>query len=125
MSHDAVRASPVAFCLRPGELERSAEEIRGHEQRLAASHAEREELGALKRYERARLDERIARQKEVLRRARASYDQLADETVGWALAAADDQCSHNSTVSPAGTTARTSTIPAAANASAREALSSA
>lgn len=61
------------------ELERAAEEIRGHEQRLAASRAQRDELGALKRSERARLEERIVRQDEVLQRALASYGQLAGE----------------------------------------------
>jgi hypothetical protein len=61
------------------ELQRRAKEIAGHEARLAASRAEREALGALRRTERARLDERITRQDQALTRTRADYDELADE----------------------------------------------
>ena len=52
------------------ELERHAEEIRGHEARLAASRNEREALGPLRRSARATLNERIARQEQVLARQR-------------------------------------------------------
>lgn len=61
------------------ELQRRAEEIRGHEARLAASRAAREAMGVLRRCERARLDERIARHDAVLARARVDYGELADE----------------------------------------------
>lgn len=61
------------------ELQRRAEEIRGHEARLAASRAAREAMGVLRRSERARLDERIARHDAVLARARVDYGELADE----------------------------------------------
>lgn len=53
------------------ELERHAEEIRGHEARLAASRNEREVFGPLWRSARATLNERIARQEQVLARGSA------------------------------------------------------
>jgi len=61
------------------ELNRHAEEIRGHETRLGASRNEREALGPLRRSARATLNERITRQEQVLAGARASYGRLADE----------------------------------------------
>ncbi len=64
---------------RTADLQRGAEEIRRHEQRLTASRAERETLGTLQRSKRSRLDERIARQEEVTARAQASYDTLSEQ----------------------------------------------
>ena len=60
------------------ELARQGERIRADEERLAASRAEREQLGRLKRRERAELDARIARQEETLAQARRAYGERAD-----------------------------------------------
>ena len=54
-----------------GELARQAERIRAAEQRLAAHEADRAKLGALERRRRVELDERIARDQQVLANNRA------------------------------------------------------
>ncbi len=59
------------------ELGRHGDRIGAGEQRLAAQEAERAELGALERRRRVELDERIARDQQVLANNRADHDELA------------------------------------------------
>ena len=60
------------------ELDRQAARLREDEERLAASRREREELGRLRRAERAELDARIAREAETLAAARREYGERED-----------------------------------------------
>jgi len=71
------------------ELARQAALIDEDEERLAASRAEREQLGRRERTARAEVDARIARQAESLTAARGAYGQLAD-TLARAEAAGDE-----------------------------------
>jgi len=64
------------------DLERRGTEIRADEQRLAAAREQREALGRRERARRAELDERIARDEEILAAARAAYGELADSASG-------------------------------------------
>jgi conjugative relaxase-like TrwC/TraI family protein len=76
------------------ELDRQAERIRADEERLAASCAEREQVGRLRRAERAELDARIARQEETLAQARRAYGERA-ESLARAEAAGDGWLERN------------------------------